>query len=177
MNFSPEQINQDLKAIQEFESKMPASGFPASAVGVWHRGDYLAQIVAEDRDNPAQWRCYLLYRENVQPLAVFYPLSLEEAFLIYDSDLFHDHPEKEEIFTVAILRDDRVAGTRKICPEFFAYALTRYASQNVFTYNNLQEELPDKESILADFLESAEKIASRKKPRMIPIVNLDKSNE
>lgn len=174
MNFSPGTITQDLKAIEQFESKFPLGlGLESQPVGVLRRHDYLAKIVAADLEQAGQWRCYFLAADRV-PVALLQPLTLKEALLLYRADLYHDDPEDRNVITVALLRGGQVAGTTLVCPEFLGYALTRFASKNVLPYSAIVEEIGSEDEFLDEYLKELMNSASREEPRQFRILDLSR---
>lgn len=177
MNFSPDSMVQDLQAIEQFESEIPlGAGLASNVVNVGRRHDHLAQVVSGDLEQAGQWRCYFLTADRV-PAAILQPLSLKEALLLYRGDTYHDDPEDRNVITVALLRGDQVAGTVQVCQEFLGYALTRFASKNILPYTAILEEIDPEEEFLNEYLEDLMSAASREKPRLVRIYNLNPRNK
>jgi hypothetical protein len=173
----PFDIQQDLKLIKEFNRFLPLEKqFPDVLTNVLHRHDYLAKVVDEDLKNPADWRCYVFYPELPSPIAVFSPLTLHEALFIYRGDFYHDVEEKLNVFSVVLLHENKVAGAWKVCPEFMALILTRYADKNVLEYSGIIEEIGCETEFIEDYLDDLKNAVS--KPRKpIKFLDLNKLDE
>lgn len=177
--FSQGKIDGHVKVIQSACRFMkPGDDMVSMVMSGVHRDECIGAAIHLRGGQDADWTCYFVNQDCDWVFAVLHPLALKEMFPLYYGDQFHDaccnREESARAVLMAFIIGDEFVAARLVCPEFMAFALTRFSSRNIFPYDELSEIWAEDDKKLEHYTEIFRKYANKEKRPLIVSLGKEK---